>query len=145
MIRRIYLIMNKTDDIKNIPTILIIEDEADIRELLEIVLKKENFNVIIAKNGQEGLLTFKKIKNNVDIIVLDLTLPDLNGEELFNLFIDLNPEIDIIISTGVSPNILPQKVIKNAARLLKKPYSLDEFIATIKEILVAAVMKSKKN
>ena len=63
--------------------VLIIDDEQDITEILETVLKREGFNnIFIADNGNDGIELFKKV--NPDIVLLDIMLPDINGYDVFN-------------------------------------------------------------
>lgn len=63
--------------------VLIIDDEQDIVDILETVLKREGFNnIFVANNGEDGIELFKKIKP--DIVLLDIMLPDISGYDVFN-------------------------------------------------------------
>ncbi len=79
-------------------TVLIVEDDAPIRESLRKVLAAEGYGVVLAADAQEGLDQFNPA--HICLVLLDLNLPAKNGWDLFERFTSLNPLLPIIIITG---------------------------------------------
>jgi len=113
--------------------ILIIEDESSVRDLIQLILKRENFEVITATDGKSGLSAVKA--NKPDLIILDLMLPDMSGydicKEVFN-----SCNIPIIMLTA--KNEVIDKVLgleSGADDYITKPFESIELIARVKAVL----------
>jgi len=114
-------------------TILVVDDENGIRQSFKMVLK-DRFNILLAENGKqaEELLT----KNTVDLVLLDILLPDVNGLDLLEKFKALDPNLEIIMVTAV-------KEIQSAVRAIKlgayeyiiKPFLVDDVVNIIDRAL----------
>lgn len=123
------------------PSILIVEDENLMRISLCNFCKKMNFLVFSASTGKEAIELFKN--NNIDIVLLDMRLPDADGKELFAIFKKLDDQINIIMITAFPDFKTVVSVIKNGAfDYLVKPFELEELKQTI---LKALEIKSLKN
>lgn len=123
------------------PSILIVEDENLMRISLCNFCKKMSFLVFSASTGKEAIELFKK--NNIDIVLLDMRLPDADGKELFAIFKKLDDQINIIMITAFPDFKTVVSVIKNGAfDYLVKPFELEELKQTI---LKALEIKSLKN
>lgn len=83
------------------PMVLLIDDEEVARLSVEAVLLSENFRVELAASGREGLDLFAKVPD-VDLVILDLTMPDLDGEQVFRLLRQSSPDVRVIITSGYS-------------------------------------------
>jgi len=116
-------------------TILIADDEANIRRVLEAVLSKEGFEVITAENGKRAL---DAVSTNtaIDVLVSDLIMPDINGVELLEAARQINPSISVIMITA-------HGTIKSAVDAMRlgafdyiaKPFDLDELKVVVKKAL----------
>ena len=123
------------------PSILIVEDENLMRISLCNFCKKMSFLVFSASTGKEAIELFKK--NNIDIVLLDMRLPDADGKELFAIFKKLDDQINIIMINAFPDFKTVVSVIKNGAfDYLVKPFELEELKQTI---LKALEIKSLKN
>lgn len=107
-------------------TILIVEDNTDIHNLLKEVLEKENYRVLNSYSGTEALMVLEKEK--VDLILLDLMLPGLNGEDIIKRVKDLPI---IVISAKISPEDKVNALLSGANDYLTKPFSTEELLARI--------------
>lgn len=83
-------------------TILVVDDESSMRELLGIMLENEGFKTLKAKDGASALEIFKSEQENIDLVVHDLKMPGLNGIDLLHELKDLRPEIPVIVITAFS-------------------------------------------
>ncbi len=116
-------------------TILIIEDDEYISELIEFNLTKEGYEIITAKDANEGLMFLKN--NDIDLILLDLMLPGLQGEEFLELIKNKEKrDFPILIITAKTNEELFVKLLKNGADdFLIKPFSIKVLLAKIEAIL----------
>ena len=120
----------------NQTTILVIEDEQDILELISFNLKKDGFNVITSTNGEEGLE--KTTLHNPDLILLDIMLPGINGFQVCSSIRKSKniKDIPVIILTalGDEKNIV-KGLEKGADDYITKPFSNKVLLARIKNVL----------
>ena len=107
-------------------TILIVEDNTDIHNLLKEVLEKEKYKVVDSYSGTEALMVLEREK--VDLILLDLMLPGLNGEDIIKKVKDIPI---IVISAKISPEDKVNALLSGANDYLTKPFSTEELLARI--------------
>ena len=107
-------------------TILIIEDNTDIHNYIKEVLEKEKYKVLDSYSGTEALMVLEKEK--VDLILLDLMLPGLNGEEIIKKVKDIPI---IVLSAKISPEDKVNALLSGANDYLTKPFSTEELLARI--------------
>jgi two-component system, NtrC family, response regulator AtoC len=118
----------------NSANILVIEDNEDLSFTLSKVLHKEGFKTFTAKSGEDGLLLFRK--EIVDLLLLDLKLPKMNGLEVLSRVKEMDPDLAVIMmtaSTDVKPAIEAMK--RGAVDYLMKPFELDELKLVVKKAL----------
>ena len=107
-------------------TILIVEDNIDIHNYIKEVLEKERYKVLDSYSGTEALMVLEKEK--VDLILLDLMLPGLNGEEIIKKVKDIPI---IVLSAKISPEDKVNALLSGANDYLTKPFSTEELLARI--------------
>lgn len=122
--------------IENRKWILIVEDDPQISELLEILLISNNYNVEIAKDGDEAFKIYKSHIPKIDLIISDLGLPKLGGIELFHKIYAEDNSVKFIASSGFNSKNFGDELIKQGIKaFLPKPYHAEHLIQTIKNIL----------
>ena len=122
---------------------LIVEDEQSLREPLVYLLQKEGYDVVIAADGNEAITKFEK--NDIDIVVLDLMLPGIDGNEVCRQ-IRRNSQVPIIMLTAKDSEI--DKVVSlelGADDYVTKPYSTRELLARMKAVLRRNTDPAKKS
>lgn len=107
-------------------TILIVEDDMDIHKLIKRILKEENYNTLDAFSGTEALMVLEKEK--VDLILLDLMLPGLNGEQIIKQIEDIPI---IVISAKISSEDKVNILLDGANDYITKPFNTEELLARI--------------
>ena len=117
-------------------TIMIIEDDVSIGDMLEEALKKENYMVLRAYSGTEALMVLEKYKP--DLVLLDLMLPGLSGEEVLP---KLNGILTIVMSAKNDIDSKVNLLLKGASDYVTKPFELSELLARISALLRLAAMK----
>jgi DNA-binding NtrC family response regulator len=111
-------------------SILVIDDEAEIREGLEALLTSEDFEVTLAETGEIGLR--KLAENPFDLILLDVSLPGSNGLELLRDIRSRDPHLSIILITAYGSIDMARAAFKSGAQdYITKPWSNDELIAQV--------------
>lgn len=114
-------------------TILVVDDELGVRQSFNMVLKEE-FNVLLADCGEKAIDIFSK--NPVDLILLDILLPDIYGIELLAKLKEMDPNTEIIMVTAVKEVKTAVTAIKNGAyEYIIKPFNVDDVITVIHRAL----------
>ena len=120
-------------NMNNKATILVVDDEHGVRQSFNIVLKDE-YNVLLAGTGVEAIDIFTK--NTIDLILLDILLPDINGVDLLEKLKEVDPNTEIIMVTAVKEIPTAVKAIKlGAYEYVSKPFVVDEVLALINRAL----------
>jgi len=116
--------------------VLIVEDNLDNLQLVQLLLEREKFEVVVAVNGKEGLETTRK--ELPDLIVLDLDMPVLSGWDMLKQLKD-DPVIRDIRIVVVTAHLLPgereKALAAGASGYVSKPFTVNEFIGEIKRCL----------
>ena len=116
-------------------TILVVEDNADTRELMHLHLKTEGYNVIIASDGREGL--YLANSEHPDLIITDTNMPEITGIDLIKQ-LRLLPEFKntpIIVLTAYGSDTLDEAIKAGANRAVNKPTHFDSLIDDVRELL----------
>ncbi|MCP4970010.1 MAG: response regulator [Arcobacter sp.] len=127
--------MNKIDKslFKDV-TLLYVEDDLMTLEEISYVLKKYIKNLIVAKNGQEGLSLFKK--HNPDMVITDINMPVMNGLEMSEKIFKINPNVPIAVTTAHSDGEYLIKAIElGIDKYILKPINLKEVLVIIQKSL----------
>jgi len=112
--------------------ILLLDDDAGVRRMLRRVLEDEDYLVSCASNGKEALQ--KAAGAGVDLVLLDLNLPEENGWETFERLTTENPCLPIIIITARSNQLFPA-LASGVGALMEKPLDLPKLLRTMEELL----------
>ncbi len=117
------------------PTILLVDDEAMIRELARTVLARAGFHVLTAEDGAEAVEIFASRHTEIDLVILDVTMPRMSGRDAYRLIAEIEPAARIMFSTGYSADDLVE--VDGSAGLLTKPYRPHELVAAVRLALDA--------
>ncbi len=114
-------------------TILLIDDEEFVRILGKRMMEQAGFEVITAANGREGVELFRQNAAAVVCVLLDLTMPRMEGDEVIEQLRGIRPDIRIILSSGYEePEVMPRFEGKNLSGFLQKPYSMEELLKALR-------------
>ncbi|MDD5286215.1 MAG: response regulator [Desulfuromonadaceae bacterium] len=112
------------DNWKGSGTVLLVDDEETVRSIGNEMLKELGFNVVTAKDGREALEKYKT-RTDIGFVILDLTMPHMDGEQCFQELRMLNPDVKVIMSSGFSELDVTEKFVgKGLAGFIQKPYRL---------------------
>lgn len=117
-------------------TILVADDEDLIRELLADALGDE-FNILSASNGEEALSLYKQHQDEIALVITDLIMPNMRGDELAEKLRKLRPTLPIIFISGYEREIETDTLLANGrAAFLPKPFDITNLTSTLREVLV---------
>ena len=115
-------------------TILVIDDEPGIRDLLDTILRRKGYDVVLAESGRKGLELFRR--ERPDVIVLDLKMPGMDGLTVLQQVRSLNPKQPVIILTGAgTPETEQQVRALGVTEFVEKEFSLHLLGDSLKRLL----------
>lgn len=104
--------------------VLVIDDEEFICETACAMLEDMGYSVVTANGGKQGIEVFKEHQNNIQFILLDMTMPEMDGKECFRLLRAIKPSVQVILSSGYNEQeATSQFVGRGLAGFIQKPYS----------------------
>jgi CheY-like chemotaxis protein len=92
----------RTDQLPRGSTVLVIDDEEDIREVVEAVLEARGIRVLAAEDGRRGIEVFRQHAGEIDAVLLDMNMPGMSGEAVYKALMAEWPDTKVILSTGYS-------------------------------------------
>ncbi|MFC1508486.1 PAS domain S-box protein [Candidatus Omnitrophota bacterium] len=117
-------------------TILVVDDEESVRAYACRVLEMLGFVVLSAKDGREGVELFSKYKDDITVVLLDMTMPHMDGKEAFSEMKRIKPDVSVILSSGYNEQEATSYFAgKGLAGFIQKPYQLDKLIAILSKAL----------
>ncbi|HCI81743.1 MAG TPA: hypothetical protein DHW02_18860 [Ktedonobacter sp.] len=117
-------------------TILVVEDDPDLRFLMKEVLGDSGFNVMSASDGVEGLQTYEDNRSDIALIVADLMTPKMKGKELYDRVQAMSKGMKFLFVSGYQANQISQNfVLDKGFEFLPKPFDLDELVEKVRKIL----------
>lgn len=115
--------------------ILIVDDEPTVLRLCEQILKRGSYSVLAAASGEEALQTLHNNRGPVDLALLDVVLPGMNGVELAARIQTLHPPTKILLMSGFGPKEIARVVGVNPYRIVWKPFRSDSLLRMIENTL----------
>jgi CheY-like chemotaxis protein len=116
--------------------ILVIDDEPTVRRTAKSALERVGYDVILAESGLEGLGVFRALDDKIAAVLLDLTMPGMNGEEVLLNLKRIRPEIKVVLSSGFNElDVIQQFSGKGLSGFIQKPYTSTALTGKIAEIL----------
>jgi len=122
--------------VKGRETILVVDDEAIIRDLLERVLEELGYRVILAPDGERALKIFRSQAKTIDCVLLDMVLPGMDGAEVFGEMRELKPDVHVILCTGYAlKGTVDEMLREGVAGVLRKPFQIEELSGVLRSVL----------
>jgi DNA-binding response OmpR family regulator len=119
-----------------VETLLLVEDDPDLRFLMQEVLKEYGYTVMDACDGEEGLQLFKQHSPSIALVIADVVTPRMKGNELYTKIREVNSEARFLFVSGYQANQISHNfVLDEGLNFLSKPFDLDDLAAKVREIL----------
>ncbi|MFQ4144528.1 PAS domain S-box protein [Chlorogloeopsis sp. ULAP02] len=114
--------------------ILVVDDEAPIRETTKTLLEQHNYKILTASDGIEAIALYIQHKNDIKAVLMDMMMPAMDGQNAIQMLKKINPEVKVIASSGL---IMNSKLAEaaHASTFLVKPYTAKELLDTLHKVL----------
>ncbi len=119
-------------------TILVVDDEELVLEVSREILESRGFDVLTAPGGAQALEIYRQRRGDIKAVVLDMTMPEMDGEEVFRNLRRLDPQARVVMMSGYSRKKVPQPIIDlGLGGFLHKPFRPHDLIDKLRELLAA--------
>jgi two-component system cell cycle sensor histidine kinase/response regulator CckA len=116
--------------------ILVVDDEESVRAVTRKALTKKGFTVMTAEDGREGLKVFSEDPEKIDLVILDITMPHMGGEETYSEMRKIRPDIQVLLSSGYNEKEATNSFAgKGLAGFIQKPYKPSELVQKLYSLL----------
>ena len=117
-------------------TVLFVDDEEMIIDVGNQILSQLGYNVMLARGGKEALKFYQENQNKIDLVILDMIMPDLPGGEVYDRLRALNPKVKVLLCSGYSIDGQANEILQRCCDgFIQKPFNLEQFSQLIREIL----------
>lgn len=124
-------------------TILIGEDNDDVRRLAKDILTYGGYTVILARDGEDALAKFRENADRIDMLLLDVVMPKKNGKEVYDEVTQQKPGVKVLFMSGYTANIIHKKgVLEEGLNFIPKPLSPDRLLRKVRTVLSLPVGES---
>jgi len=126
----------ETEFVGGSETVLVVDDEETVRELLRRILEQGGYTVLLVADGVEAVELYTMLSTKIDLVVLDIIMPQMGGRETYQRLQEINPGVKVLLSSGYSENGQAQDILAAGARgFLQKPYDLYAVLRKVREVL----------
>ena len=117
-------------------SILVVDDEDSVRMVIAQLLQQFGFHVLTASDGRSALEVFESSQNDIDAVIVDMTMPDMDGQQVCNALFELRPEIRVILTSGYSEQeVTKQFTDKKFTGFIQKPFRPQALLKKVFEVL----------
>jgi two-component system, cell cycle sensor histidine kinase and response regulator CckA len=117
-------------------SILIIEDDQAVRNMMALMLQRGGYSTHLASEGESAILLFEEMKSVIDLVILDVVMPKMNGKEVFERIQRIDPSVKAIFVSGYTGDVVIDKgVEQEKVDFLQKPLSAERLYAKVREVL----------
>jgi len=117
-------------------TVLFVDDEKFIISISEDILKKLGYTVLIARNGKEAIEIYKEKQDDIDMVLLDMIMPEMGGGETYDILKKINPDIKVLLSSGYSIEGQATEILERGCDgFIQKPFKIEHLSQIMRRIL----------
>ncbi len=128
--------MPAQDILKGQETILVVDDEKIIADVTQGMLEQFGYQVLIARSGQEAIDIFRTNPDRIDLVIMDMIMPGMNGGEAYDRIKAIKPDVKVILSSGYSLNGMAKDIMSRGIKaFIQKPFRLGDLSRIIREVI----------
>jgi CheY-like chemotaxis protein len=117
--------------------VLVIDDEEIVRRTAQATLERFGYKVLVAEDGVQGVKRFRELAAEIDVVLLDMTMPAMSGEETFRELRRIQPEVRVVLSSGYNEVEASRRFSgKRLAGFVQKPYTAARLAEAMQAVLV---------
>ena len=118
--------------------VMIVDDEDFVTMLAQRVLTDEGYRVVTARDGFQAISLYRKLREEIALIILDFTMPVMDGSDVFHELIEINPQVPVVLSSGFAEqDRLRAMLAKGMRGFIPKPYTQEKLLTQIRATLDA--------
>jgi two-component system, cell cycle sensor histidine kinase and response regulator CckA len=126
----------RVDPVGGCETVLLVEDEDMVRNVTTLLLESLGYRVLKAANGQQAMRLFETSSEKIDLLMTDVVMPDMTGQEVAEALLARDPSLTVIFQSGYTDDVMVRQGIWDAqVALLKKPFSREVLSQKVREVL----------
>jgi CheY-like chemotaxis protein len=119
-------------------TILVVDDEFDIREMIETGLELDGYRVLTVDGGEQAIAVF--VSQSVDLVISDIKMPSMDGVEMLARLRELAPMLPVIVASGyLAPETLEKCMALGGVTLVRKPFAFRQLAEAVQTALAGRV------
>jgi len=115
--------------------ILVVDDEPTVRNICAAVIRRNGYNPVLATNGAEGLDLFLERRQQICLVLSDVSMPEMDGIAMVSKIFETHPHANVIIMSGHHLNVLIPDEFHKLCAVLEKPFTPVQLMAAIKKCL----------
>ena len=117
-------------------TVLFVDDEQTIIEVMQDILEALGYRVLTANSGEEAVTIYNSMKGKIDLVILDVIMPGMGGMETFEAIKAINPDVKVILSSGYSVNHVAKEIMERGCRaFIQKPFNIETISKKVRDVL----------
>jgi CheY-like chemotaxis protein len=118
------------------PTVLVVDDEEDLRDIMRRMLERRGFDTLVAGDSDEAIAACRDHAGTIDVLVTDLGLPGVSGGELSHAATAIRPDMGVVYISGLPKELAVTKgLIGDDALLVKKPFTSEGLIEALRTVI----------
>jgi two-component system, cell cycle sensor histidine kinase and response regulator CckA len=123
------------DILKGQETILVVDDEKIIADVTQGMLEQIGYHILTARSGQEAVQIYRANHDRIDLVIMDMIMPGMNGGEAYDLIKAMNPDVKVILSSGYSLNGMAKDIMARGVKaFIQKPFRMEDLSRIIREV-----------
>jgi CheY-like chemotaxis protein len=127
-----------TDLRKAKETVLLIDDDEMVVDVSEHILNNSGYDVVSAKSGKEAIEVYKENHSRIDMVILDMILPDMGGGDTYDRLKEINPGIKALLASGYDIDYQGRDIMERGCDgFIQKPFNMNELLEKIRGILTS--------
>ena len=116
--------------------ILLVDDEDLIIDVGQRLLKRMGYSVLVARNGEEAIEIYRHKKDDIEMVILDMIMPDMSGGEVYDRLSEINPNIKVLLSSGYSLRGQASDILARGCKgFIQKPFNMRELSNKLREVI----------
>jgi CheY-like chemotaxis protein len=117
-------------------TILLVEDEDFIRDIVRLTLESKGYKVFTARDGVSAIQLYENHKQEIDLVITDFGLPGMTGIDELKKLKELNPEVKVVFTSGfLEQDNMSKLLVAGVKAFIQKPYQPSSVLQTVREVL----------
>jgi CheY-like chemotaxis protein len=117
-------------------TVLLVDDEAIVIDVIGQILERLGYNLLVAHGGKEAIEIYWANREKIDLVILDLIMPDLSGSATFDRLKGIDPKVKVLLSSGYSRDGQAQEILERGCNgFIQKPFNMKDLSRKIRDIL----------